>query len=64
MKPEKDTDYIIVYAESLRENNKLFEQQRKIIESQLKSSKEIFGRMFKGKFKEKAKEYLKEVKLI
>lgn len=58
-------DYIELYAEELNKNPELFKQQKKLIESQLKSSRQIFMRKFGEKnFKENARIYLKERGLI
>lgn len=65
-KPETDLDYVEIYAIELKRNNKLFEQQKKLIESQLKSSSLIFRNSF-GKdeeFKLKGRNYIKEIHLV
>ncbi len=60
-KPETDLDYVELYAKMLREDNSLFKQQKKLIESQLKSSSSLFRKMFgKKDFKRNAREYLKK----
>ena len=62
---KKDLDYVILYAEKLRKNNSLFEQQKMLIESQLSVSKSLFKNKFKGgNFKEKARRYLKQVEIL
>jgi hypothetical protein len=63
--PKTDLDYVDLYAENLKTNPQLFEQQRMLINSQLKSSKSFFQNMFKGKdFKIEARKYLKQRELI
>jgi hypothetical protein len=66
MIPIKDSDYVVLYAERLKNDNSLFKQQKMLIESQLKSSSAIFGKMFgKGdSFKINARKYLKNIGLI
>ncbi len=63
MKPLNDVDYVELYALKLREDNRFFRQQKIIIESQMKSSKEIFRRKFgSGKrFRINARAYLKKL---
>ncbi len=63
--PKTDLDYIKIYAEELGQNNKLFSDQKMLIDSQIKSSTLLFFRMFGTKnFKKNARKYLKERKLI
>lgn len=63
--PKTDEDYVLLYAEALKKNPRLFEQQRIIINSQIKSSKSFFKNLFKGKdFKTEARKYLKGRGLI
>jgi len=61
-----DLDYIKLYAETLKKDNSLFKQQKKLIESQLKGSSSLFKNMFGSDedFKINARKYLKKVKLI
>lgn len=64
-KPLEDLDYVKLYANKLKENNALFKQQKKLIESQLKSSSDLFKRMFGlDNFEINARKYLKGRKLI
>jgi hypothetical protein len=64
MKFQSDLDYVIYYAEEMRENPKLFNQQKKLIESQLNASKSLFSN-WKGKyFKEKCRAYLRDRGII
>lgn len=64
MKVLSDLDYVKLYAEKLKEDNRFFEQQIKLINSQIKGSSSIFRNAFKPNFKEKARKYLKGIKLI
>lgn len=58
--PKTDLDYVELYAENLKTNPKLFEQQKMLINSQIKSSKSFFQNLFKGKdFKTEARKYLR-----
>ena len=58
--PKTDLDYVELYAKALRENPKLFEQYKMLINSQIKSSRSFFQNRFKGKdFKTEARKYLK-----
>jgi len=60
MKLKTNLDYVVLYARMLRENNKLFEQQKRLIEAQLKGSSSLFEGMFKGgDFKVGARRYLR-----
>ncbi|PIN87103.1 hypothetical protein COV19_01245 [Candidatus Woesearchaeota archaeon CG10_big_fil_rev_8_21_14_0_10_44_13] len=62
MRPKTDLDYVELYAKKLKEDNSSFKQQKKLIESQLKSSSSLFRNMFgKADFKEKARKYIKSV---
>ena len=51
MKPKTNLDYVELYAEEMKKNNSFFKQQKILIESQLRASKEIFRKKF-GKDKE------------
>jgi hypothetical protein len=66
MIPKTDMDYIDLYAEKLKCDNSVFNQHKKLIESQMKSSSEIFKNRFgKGAaFKKNARIYLRSIKLI
>jgi hypothetical protein len=59
--PKQDSDYIEIYAKALKKNPKYFKQQKMLIESQLKISREIFRKRFKTgkKFEINARKYLK-----
>lgn len=65
MKLKSDLDYVEFYAEQLKINNKFFKDYKKIIDSQIKASSSLFGKMFKNEdFRLKAREYLKKRLLI
>lgn len=60
----KELDYVELYAEKLREDSSLFEQQKKLIESQLQGSSSLFAGMFSSDFKAQARKYLQKIGLI
>jgi len=60
----KEIDYVALYAKSLKEDNRLFEQQKRLIESQLQGSSSLFKRMFSPNFKANARQYLRKIGLI
>ena len=62
-KPKKNMDYVRIYAKALKENPRYFKQQRILINSQLKSSKALFRKIFGTgeNFKFKARKYLKNI---
>ena len=62
--PVKDLDYVVLYAKKLKSNSSLFKQQKRLIESQMKSSREIFSKAFAGDFKLNARRYLQGIGLI
>jgi hypothetical protein len=66
MIPITDLEYVELYANKLKNDNSLFKQQKKLIESQLHSSSAIFKTMFgNGKnFKINARKYLNKIGLI
>ncbi len=65
MKPMNNLDYVKVYSKKMRLDKSLFDQQKRLIEDQLKSSSSLFREMFKNKdFKLNARKYLKSVGLI
>jgi len=65
MKPMANLDYVSLYAEMLRENNKFFLQQKMLIDSQIKASSSLFKNRFAGKdFKTEARKYLRAVGLL
>lgn len=63
--PITDMDYVELYAKKLKNNPELFQQQKMLIESQLKASRELFMKRFGEKnFKENARKYLQGIGLI
>ena len=63
--PKTDEDYVEIYAGNLKNNSELFNQQKLLINSQIKSSKSFFINLFGVKdFELKARKYLKERGLI
>ena len=60
----KSIDYVEFYANKLRNNSDIFKQQKRLIESQMTSSKAIFKQRFAGDFEKNARAYLKEVGVI
>jgi len=62
--PLTNLDYVEFYARKLKQNPEIFIQQKKLIESQMKSSKEIFRKKFGKNFKENARKYLRKIGLI
>ncbi len=60
MKILNDLDYVRIYSEKLKKDNRFFAQQKLLIESQLKSSSTLFKKMFKKNFKLNARKYLKD----
>ncbi len=60
-----DLDYVKIYAKALRGDSSLFAQHKMLIDSQIKSSRELFKKRFAGKsFEEEARKYLKNIGLI
>ena len=64
MKLMDDMHYVKIYAEKLKEDNKLFRQHKKFIESQLNGSESLFKKMFGKNFKLNARKYLREIRLL
>ena len=65
MKLKTDLDFVEHYARLMKEDSRVFKQQKMLIESQMKSSKEVFKQRFdNGDFKKEARKYLKDVGLI
>ena len=54
-----EIDYAKKYAEELRTNPTLFQQQKKFLESQYQISRSLFQNFQGDDFKKKAREYLK-----
>ena len=65
MIPKTDLDYVEIYAEKLKENPKFFKQQKKLIESQLKSSSELIKQRFpKENFKISMRNHLRKIGIL
>jgi len=64
MKLKDDLDYVKLYAEKLKKDNRLFVQQKKLIESQLKSSSDLAKKKFGKNFKFNVRKYLRAIGLI
>ena len=68
MKPKKiisKIDYVVFYAEQLKENAALFKQHKEFIESQYAASRSLFSNMFsKDNFKAEARQYLRKIALL
>ena len=64
MKPQTDLDYVILYAKTLARDNSHFEQQKKLIDSQMQISREMFRKMFGKDFKKNARIYLRKRGII
>ncbi|MAG07535.1 hypothetical protein CMI46_01850 [Candidatus Pacearchaeota archaeon] len=65
MIPITDLDYVKLYAERLKKDKSLFKQQKKLIESQMKSSSELAKKMFgENDFKLNARKYLRKLNLL
>ena len=60
----KNIDYVEFYENKLKNNSDIFKQQKKLIDSQIISSKKIFKQKFAGDFEKNARLYLKEVGVI
>jgi len=62
MRSMTDMDYVKLYAREMLKDNNLFKQQKRLIESQLKSSSSLFKNMFgEADFKKKARAYFKSI---
>ena len=64
MAPKTNLDYVEIYAKKLKMDNKLFSQQKSLIESQMKISQSFFLNSFGENFKAKARKYLMKRGLI
>jgi hypothetical protein len=60
----KEIDYVRLYAERLREDNGLFEQQKRFLDGQYAASRSLFKNMFRKGFKRGARAYLRGRGLI
>lgn len=63
--PQSDLDYVEIYAENLKNNNKLFKQQKELIDSQTISgaalTKKRFGSKYEKDFKTNARKHLRKI---
>lgn len=60
-----DEDYVVMYAEALKNDASLFKQQKVLIDSQMQMSRSFFKNAFAGRdFKEAARAYLREMGMI
>jgi len=64
MVPKTNLDYVEMYSKKLKTDNRLFSQQKSLIESQIKISQSFFLNSFGENFKVKAREYLRKRGLI
>ena len=63
--PKTNLDYVVLYAEKLKENPKFFMQQKELIDSQLIASSELTKKRFsKADFKNNARKHLREMGII
>ena len=64
--PKTRIDYIKYYAEELKKDNKHFKQYKMLLDSQYKTSRELFRKQFgEGEeFKKNAREYLRKRGII
>jgi hypothetical protein len=63
--PKTDLDYVEIYARELKNNSKFFKQQKKLIESQLKSSSQLAKQRFPSKnFKISMRNHLRKIGLL
>ncbi|MBI4014805.1 MAG: hypothetical protein HY365_02520 [Candidatus Aenigmarchaeota archaeon] len=64
--PKTRLDYVELYAERLKSDPSIFEQQRMLIESQLESSRQVFRSMLGDgdDFEQRAREYLRKIGMI
>jgi hypothetical protein len=60
----KEMDYVIFYAKEMNKHPEFFNSQKKLIESQIKSSISLFKLMFGKNFKLNARHYLNQRGLI
>ena len=63
--PITDLDYVKLFAQKLKENPSLFQDHKNFINSQIRTSQEIFLSHFgKKHFKENARKYLRKIGLL
>ena len=66
MIPKTDLEYIELYADKLKSDNRYFKEHKMLIDSQIKSSRELFRKRFGigETFKKNARAYLKEIGIL
>lgn len=64
MNLKNNLDYVEFYALKLREDSRYFAQQKLIIDSQIKASREFFQKAFAGDFKANARAYLRQIGML
>ncbi|MEK6967503.1 MAG: hypothetical protein AABX51_02635 [Nanoarchaeota archaeon] len=57
---KKQIDYVKLFAEKLREDNKYFAQQKLLIDSQIIASRTLLHNAFSPDFKKSARDYLRK----
>lgn len=63
--PKTDIDYVEIYAKKLKQDSKFFKQQKKLIESQLKSSSQLTKQRFpKENFKISVRNHLRKIGIL
>ena len=64
--PETDLDYVVLFANKLKEDASLFQQQKSLLESQYLASKSLFKNMFgEGEeYVKNARIYLRKIGVI
>jgi len=67
--PVSDGDYVILFAEKLRDDNSYFKDHKMIIDSQISSSRSLFNDKFSeelknGNFKDSVRKFLQEIGLL
>ena len=55
----QDKEFVILCAEALKKNPKIFELQKKCIDSQIEFTNAVFTTAFGKDFKRKAREYMR-----
>lgn len=64
-KPVKDLDYVELFAKKMKEDNSLFKEQKRLIESQMKANRSLIRNMFsENDFESEARLYLKRLGII
>lgn len=65
-RPVEDSDYVELYANSLKENNEFFKQHKMLINSQILASRQIFKKKLgeSEDFKKNARDYLRKLGIL